>query len=56
MNLYGRYLLALVWLRKLCGTDVSENRYRPLSACGVEKVDRELLAVLRTLAQKGVTP
>lgn len=41
---YGRYLLALVWLKQLFGIDVSANRFIP---DGEEAVDPEHLQILR---------
>ena len=44
---YGRYLLALIWLRKLCGVSVKDNAFVP---DGEEEVTEELLNVLRCAA------
>ena len=46
MNEYGRYLLALVWIRTLCGESVQHNAFRP------EETQEELLALLRSAAEK----
>lgn len=41
---YGRYLLACVWLNKLCGLKAVENSFVPN---GEEAVEEELLALIR---------
>ena len=46
---YGRYALACVWLRVLCGAEVSRNPYVPFSP---ETVDTELLQIIRDTAEK----
>ena len=43
---YGRYLLALVWIKTLCGASVQNNTYVPE---GPEDVEEALLQVLRDL-------
>ena len=51
MNLYGRYLLALCWIRTLCSAEVGGNPYVPEPGRGVENVDESLIALLRQAAQ-----
>ena len=50
MNLYGRYLLACAWLKKLCGVSVKENRFVPEPACGVDEVNAALMQLVRNVA------
>ena len=52
MNLYGRYLLACAWLKKLCGVSVSNNPFVPESGCGVDVVDETLLQLIRDTVDK----
>ena len=47
MNLYGRYLTACAWLKKLCGVSVRENPFVPEAACGVDEVDEHLMQMVR---------
>ena len=44
---YGRYLLACVWLKALCGVSVAQNPYTPESE---EAVDPALLQIIRRQA------
>lgn len=44
---YGRYLLACVWLKTLCGVSVAENPFVPQSE---EPVEADLLRTLRACA------
>jgi len=44
---YGRYLLACVWLKTLCGVPVKDNPYAPQSE---EATEPRLLALLRAQA------
>ena len=46
---YGRYLLALVWLKTLCGADVTRNPWVPQSAV---PADEALLRVIREQAER----
>jgi len=47
MNLYGRYLLACAWLKKLYGVSVKNNPFVPEPACGVDEVDEALMQLVR---------
>ena len=51
MNLYGRYLLACAWLKKLCGVSVKNNSFEPEPACGVDEVDEALMKLLRDVVE-----
>jgi len=48
---YGRYALACVWLRALCGAEVSRNPYVPFSP---EPVEDALLQIIRDTAEKWI--
>ena len=49
---YGRYLLALVWLKTLCGADVTQNPYVPRDRV---PADEALLRVIREQAERTCT-
>ncbi len=51
MNLYGRCLLALTWLKVLTGANVQSNPFVPEAACGVEEVDEGLMQMVRDVVQ-----
>ena len=51
MNLYGRYLLACAWLKKLCGVSVKNNPFVPEAACGVDEVDEALMQLVRDVVE-----
>ncbi len=53
MNLYGRYLLGLTWLKTLCGASVKNNPYQPEPGCGVDEVNPELLQLIRDVVDAG---
>jgi hypothetical protein len=52
MNLYGRYLTACAWLKKLCGVSVRENPFVPEAACGVDEVDEHLMQMVRDVVEE----
>ena len=49
MNLYGRCLLALVWLKVLTSASVQNNPFLPEPACGVDEVDEGLMQLVRDI-------
>ncbi len=53
MNLYGRCLLALTWLKMIAGAEVKNNPFVPEAACGVDEVDEGLLQLVRDVVDAG---
>ena len=53
MNLYGCYLLALVWIKTLCGASVAENPFTPAPGFEVDVVDETLLQLIRDVVREG---
>lgn len=53
MNLYGRYLLALAWLKTLCSVSVKGNPFIPEAGCGVDAVDERLVQLVRDVVNNG---
>ena len=53
--LYGRYLLACIWAKKLLGVSLKDSTFVPSSPAVKEAADPALLAQLRQLADEGVT-
>lgn len=51
MNLYGRYLLALAWLKKLCHVSVQDNAFVPEPGCGVDEIQPELMQLVREIVE-----
>lgn len=51
---YGRYLLALVWTRKLLQVSVKDNTFVPDSLCIKEAPQENLLQILRDAADQWV--
>ena len=50
--LYGRYLLACVWAKKLLGVSLEENSFVPVSAFTDERADAELLCRIRKIVDE----
>jgi len=46
---YGRYLLACIWAKKLLGVSLKENAFVPVSAFTDEQADPEMLAKIREI-------
>lgn len=52
MNLYGRYLLACTWLKKLGGVSVKDNSFVPEPACGVDEVNDTFMQMVRQIVEE----
>ena len=51
MNLYGRYLLALAWLKNLCNVSIKDNAFVPEPGCGVDDIQPELMQLVREIVE-----